>query len=79
MRIVAKYADFEELAEIIKWNDQSPDKMAGVPSGSGKGSTTTESIRRSIPGSSPQGNSQVLQQLLSGGNPQQAQQASLGR
>ena len=79
MRIVAKYADFEELAEIVKWNDQPPDKMAGVPPGSGKGNTTTENIRRSIPGSSPQGNSQVLQQLLSGGNPQQAQQASLGR
>ena len=79
MRIVAKYADFEELAEIVKWNDQSPDKMAGVPPGGGKGSTTTENIRRSIPSSSPQGNSQVLQQLLSGGNPQQAQQEALVR
>lgn len=79
MRIVAKYADFEELAEIIKWNDQSPDTMAGVPPRAGQGSKTTENIRRSIPGSSPQGNSQVLQQLLSGGNPQQAQQEALVR
>ncbi len=79
MRIVAKYSDFEELAEIIKWNDQSPDKMSGAPPRAGKGNTTTENIRRSIPGSSPQGNSQVLQQVLSGGNPQQAQQDSFGR
>ena len=79
MRIVAKYSDFEELAEIIKWNDQPPDKMAGVPKGAGKGNTTTENIKRSIPSSSPQGNSQVLQQILSGGNPQQAQQDSFGR
>ena len=79
MRIIAKYADFEELAEIIKWNDQSPDSMTGAPPKAGKGNTTTTNIRRSIPSSSPQGNSQVLQQILSGGNPQQAQQDSFGR
>ena len=79
MRIIAKYTDFEELAEIIKWNDQPPNKMAGLPAGGSKGNTTTENIRRSIPSSSPQGNSQVLQQILSGGNPQQAQQASFNR
>ncbi len=50
MRIIAKYTDFEELAEIIKWNDQAPDKMAGVPAGGSKGNTTTENIRSWLDG-----------------------------
>jgi len=75
--LAAKYSDFEELGEIVQFQDQITQTNTG-PAGMPPNTTRTyERVNR--PGATDRGKSQILQQALLGGRPQEDEAASLGR
>jgi hypothetical protein len=80
-KTVAKLSNIPEITDIIKFSDPSTlDQPVGSSEVAGKAAVTTRRYeRRSIPGATDKGKSQVLQQALLGGKPQQSEVASLQR
>ncbi len=78
---VAKYSDFPEVAEFVTFADGFTTEEVGNKNTSDSGSTNTtrtyERVNR--PGATDRGKSQILQQTLLGGKPQESEAASLGR
>ena len=77
MRLVSKYADLPELAEVVQFLQQ--DATTGAENTGMPQHTTRTYERVNRPGATDRGKSQILQQALLGGKPQQAEAASLGR
>jgi hypothetical protein len=75
--IVAKYADFEELKRLILWADQPAGQGSEAPGMPANTTRTYERVNR--PGATDRGKSQILQQALLGGRPQESEMAALGR
>ncbi len=78
--LVAKYADFPELDEIVQFVQD----LGLAPQGQGAGpKKPTETTRRyervNRPGATEGGKSQILQQALLGGRPQGSEMESIGR
>jgi len=76
--VLSKYMSLPELQHIFEF--------IGVPMpGTGGDSATQPQVshrtyeRVSRPGATRQGNNQIMQQMLSGGNPQPSEQAAIGR
>jgi len=78
---VAKYADTPEIAAMIQFADGfSTDEVGNKQTTkSAPSNTTRTNIRENRPGATDRGKSQILQQALLGGKPQQSETASLGR
>jgi len=75
--LIAKYADFEELNRLLIWVDQV---MGGGGEKPGMPANTTRTYERvNRPGATDGGKSQILQQALLGGRPQESEVAALGR
>jgi len=75
--LLGKYMDLPELVNLFEFAApvmQSPDEAGGAPQVSHR---TYERVSR--PGASAQGNARTMMQLLSGGNPQQSEQAAITR
>lgn len=78
IRIVSKLSNMEELAEILPVLEVPPEMMTqGTPRQPVARSEKQSGQRQQSAGSTPQGNSQVLQQVLAGANPQQSEIAAL--
>ena len=76
--LIAKYADFDELNRLIVWADQAMGGGGGEKPGMPANTTRTyERVNR--PGATDRGKSQILQQALLGGRPQESETAALGR
>lgn len=76
MRTVAKLSNMPEAGEMILWADQPPEQATrGMPRQPAAKSTQRPQVRST--GTTPRGNSQVLQQVLSGANPQSSEIARL--
>jgi len=77
--MVAKYADFDELNEIVQFvNDRMGQKQQSGNNGMPANTTRTYS-KTTTPGKTQSGSSQVLQELLLGGNPQPSEAVQLNR
>lgn len=78
VKIVSRLSNLEEITEIIPMIELPPELMSqGTPrSPAARSQKPTQQKSKSV-GSTPQGNSQVLQQVLSGANPQVSEIASL--
>jgi hypothetical protein len=74
---VAKYSDFEEINRWIIWADQPPGQGGESPGMPANTTRTYERVNR--PGATDHGKSQILQQALLGGRPQESEMASLNR
>lgn len=78
LQIVAKYADFEELSEIVQFMQElgvsGSEEPAGMPQ-----DTTRTNVRINRPGATDKGKSDIMQQVLLGGRPQGDQMAAIGR
>lgn len=84
VQLLSQYANLPELGEVIRSSG-----ITGMRDIQGKSAeqqrprqspvTTRNYVRRNIPGATRQGQDQVMQQLLAGGSPQNAQMASLFR
>jgi hypothetical protein len=81
LRTIAKWSNLPEVGEMIQWQDQLPQQSSeGTPRralASSAKKTGEGRISSSKQGATPRGNSQVLQQVLTGANPQQSQVANL--
>jgi hypothetical protein len=79
--MLAKYSDFPEIAEIIRFAEGfSTDEVGNKEVPKSKPSNTTRTYERvNRPGATDRGKSQILQQALFGGKPQGSEIASLGR
>jgi hypothetical protein len=76
--MLAKYSDFPELRELIVFADQPVERQGGQKPGMPANTTRTyERVNR--PGATDRGKSQILQQALLGGRPQESEVAALGR
>ena len=76
LRTIAKWSNMPEVGEMILWSDQPPEQaVRGTPRRPAGKPAQKPPVRSS--GTTPQGNSQVLQQVLSGANPQVSQIAGL--
>ena len=85
-RKIAKLGNIPELNDILIYAGQSPENEPfGQPPSKitnelGKAPVTTRRYeRRSIPGATNGGKSQIMQNLLTGGNPQPKEMAAIGR
>jgi hypothetical protein len=78
-RKIAKLGNIPELNDILIYaNSIQPENEGEEPIG--KPSVTSRNYtRRSIPGASNAGKSDVMQRILMGGKPQASEMASLGR
>ena len=82
---IAKLGNIPELNDILIYSkstmeEQPFGEMPAKAEGAAKAPVTTRRYeRRNIPGASNAGKSQIMQNLLTGGTPQLAQTASLGR
>jgi hypothetical protein len=80
-RLVELYAEYTNTPQIKEVLRSINPEQAGVPpvgqQGGMPANTTRTYERVSRPGATDRGNSQVLQQLMSGGNPQDAQMRAL--
>ena len=82
--IVEMYADLMDmprLKQIVKFQEQKQDRPGPTPQQPGQAShTVRESVRRSVPtGGTENARSNVMQQVLQGGQPNQQQMAQMGR
>jgi hypothetical protein len=83
-KLAAMYSEFSEVPEILDVvvNQGEPPEPASGPVGQEPRQaphTVREQVRRNVPGASQRGHDQVMEQLLSGGNPQESQKAALFR
>ena len=75
--LIARYADFKDLRDLVIWADKPPEAEAQPPNAP---QTTTRRYERvNRPGATERGKSQILQQALLGGRPQESEIASLGQ
>lgn len=81
LETVAKYSNFPEIAEFIQFMDGfSTDEVGNKSNSKSAPANTTRTYERvNRPGATEGGKSQILQQALLGGKPQQSELASLGR
>jgi hypothetical protein len=78
LRLVAKYANLPELAEIVQFTQGDMESQEQQPPGMPQNTTRTyERVNR--PGASISGKSQILQQAALGGQPQKSEIAALTR
>jgi len=79
MKTVSKLSNIPELNDIIEYSSPTlNDQPVGQSSQVSPSNKTSTNIRRNVPGRTNQGQSQILQQALLGGKPQQSETASLG-
>ena len=76
MRTIAKWSNMPEVGEMILWTDQAPAQAVQGTPRRPAGKLAQKSQARPS-GGTPRGNSQVLQQVLSGANPQASEIARL--
>lgn len=78
---VAKYSDFPEVAEFVTFSEGfSTDEVGNKDTPKSSPTNTTHTSERvNRPGATDRGKSQILQQALMGGNPQESEIASLSR
>lgn len=82
LELLARYSNVPELLTIVKFTGQLPEmpQERGPVDGPYRPSSTTRTnVRVNRPGRTMQGQSQIMQQVLAGGNPQQSELASVGR
>jgi len=81
LETIAKYSNMPEIAEMISFADGfSTDEVGNKPVTKSRPQNTTHTSERvNRPGATESGKSQILQQALTGGNPQASEFASLGR
>lgn len=85
LQVLGNLSGINELTDILKYEmrpeaDASPSTLRNQSRGGGTPQTTTRRYERvSRPGASQQGQEQVLQQILAGGNPQQSERNQLGQ
>jgi len=77
LQIAAKYADFQELNDIVLFMEQNQEQLEEQGKMPLNTTRTYERINR--PGATERGKSQILQQALLGGRPQEAEMAAIGR
>ena len=78
LELVGKYADFPEMKDLVVFMQQTENAAKGQSAR--KPANTTRTVERvNRPGATESGKSQILQQALLGGVPQQSEVASLGR
>jgi len=78
LRMAAKYSDFPELGEIVIFTDNPNVAEEKEPPGMPQQTTRTyERVNR--PGATERGKSQILQQAMLGGKPQDSEAASVTR
>lgn len=78
MKTIARLSNVPEVGEMIQWQDQLPQQASdGTPRRALASSNKKTGEVRSSGGTSPLGNSQVLQQALLGANPQESQVSQL--
>jgi len=71
--LAAKYADFPELSQLVVFAGQPGIEQSASQQSHAPANTSREYIRTGRPGITRQGQTAVMQQMLMGGNPQQAQ------
>jgi hypothetical protein len=81
VEMYAELMDMPRLKQIIKFQEQKQDRPGPTPQQPGQSShTVRESVRRSVPtGGTESARSNVMQQVLQGGQPNQQQMAQMGR
>ena len=81
MEAVAKFSDFPEIAEFVTFVDGfSTDEVSNKKTPKSAPTNTTRTVHRvNTPGATDRGKSQILQQALVGGKPQQSEIDSLSR
>lgn len=79
LRLVAKYADLPELAEIIKFAPFLPEAGAAPDEARQPSSTTRRYVRENRPGATQQGQADVMGRVLMGAGVQQSEANSLSR
>ena len=76
--MVAKFSDFPELSEIVQF--VQPSEMPGAGEAPGMAPNTTRTnVRVNRPGATEGAKSQLMQQVLAGGKPQESEMAAMGR
>jgi hypothetical protein len=81
VQMYSELMDMPRLKQIIKFEEPKDDRPGPTPPEPAKAShTVRESVRRSVPtGGTEQSRSNVMQQVLQGGQPNQQQMAQMGR
>jgi hypothetical protein len=81
VQMYSELMDMPRLKQIIKFEEPKDDRPGPTPAEPAKAShTVRESVRRSVPtGGTEQSRSNVMQQVLQGGQPNQQQMAQMGR
>ena len=81
VELYAELMDLPRLKQIVKFEEPKEDRLPPTPQQPAKAShTVRESVRKSVPtGGTEQSRSNVMQQILQGGQPNQQQMAQMGR
>jgi hypothetical protein len=81
VEMYAELMDMPRLKQIVKFEEPRDDRPGPTPQQPAKAShTVRESVRRSVPtGGTEQSRSNVMQQVLQGGQPNQQQMNQMGR
>ena len=79
--IFSELMDLPRLKQIVKFEEPKEDRPGPKPQQPAQAShTVRESVRKSVPtGGTEQSRSNVMQQILQGGQPNQQQMAQMGR
>lgn len=78
LKMVAKLSNMQELDDVLTFSGLSIEERTSLEQRA-PANTTRTNVRRNVAQSTPQGQEQVLAQLLAGGNPQESQLNSLAR